>query len=144
MEVVVNNIMLLSDFIIKGVLTKDCEFNYVVSSEAFDRSSGIHKIILKPFVIAGKVRIEMIGDLGFSDLYYYTSTYGLSRYVFYEFHSIEIAKKQNLRLVTNNSAMKQLAQLEDVKILTTKQIEDISIRKIKYEDVIKIKKPDNL
>jgi len=144
MELAVNNIRLLSDFVRRGILTSSCEFNYVVSSGAVDSSSVMDKIILKSFMSTGKIRIEYIGDITYSDIYYYTRTYGLNRYVYYEFHSIDIAKKQSLRLVTDNSAMKQLAQAENVKILTVKQMEEIIVRNIKYEEVIKIKKSGNL
>ncbi len=144
MEVVVNNTALLCDFITRGILTNFCEFDYVISSEVIERSPVINKLIMRPFIESGKFRIEAIGNLTYSDFHYYTSNYGVKRYAYYEFHSIEIAKKNNLRLVTDNSAMKQLAQAEDVKILTLNQVEDILIRKVKYEDVIKIKKPDNL
>lgn len=144
MEVVVNDTGLLRKFITSGILTDTCEFDYVVSSAIIDNSSSIEKIILKPFIRSGKIRIERFGDLTYSDLFYYTGTYGTDRYRYYEFHSIDIAKKYNLRLVTDNSAMRRLAQSENVKILTLTQVEDILIRNIKYEDVIKIKKPGNL
>ncbi len=144
MEVVVNSTVLICDFITKGVLTDSCQFNYVISSEVVNKSTNINKLLLRPFIKSGKVRVEEMGDLSFSDIYYYTSTYELNRYTYYEFHSIDIAKKQNLRLLTDNSAMKQLAQFENVKILTAQQIEDILIRKINYEEVIKINKSDNM
>ena len=144
MEVVVNDTELLRNFITRGILTDTCEFDYVVSSAIIDNSNLIEKFILKRFISSGKIRIEKFGNLTYSDLYHYTSTYGTDRYTYYEFHSIEIAKKYNLRLVTDNSAMKQLAQSENVKILTLTQVEDILIRKIKIEDLIKIKKPDKL
>lgn len=144
MEVVINNIGLLCEFVRRAVLTDSCELNFVINEAALEESSVVDQIILRPFIESGKVRVESMTGISYVEIYSYKTRYGLKRYSYYEFYSIEIAKKRGLRLVTDNSAMKQLAQLENVKILTTKQVEDISIRKIKYEDVIKIKKPDNL
>ncbi|NMM50321.1 hypothetical protein [Marinigracilibium pacificum] len=136
-EIVVNDIDLLLKLRKGGFLSEDHNFKFIVHQNKWEKSDRIDQLYLDPYINKGIILIDECDRMNISEVFILSDKYSLLKYTISDFMSIQLCLNQGNRLLSENLAIRKIAQKENIEIISYEQITQVIIRKISYVKVLK-------